>query len=216
VITDRPRRKSRNELVGRVLAKGLSLLAFSWRVKGIQAARVEIKTRSDGPLLLAFWHGKYFGLLALLRGIGGRVFVADGPRGEIIGEICRTFGSFPVVLPRHQRDASLNRMRAALADPLPCATAFDGPLGPPHRVKESLLELATAVGATILPLSVEARPRLVLRWRWDRREIPWPFARVELRVGKAIKVPRGLSREDQLRWCERVKQSLDALEQRRV
>jgi len=168
--------------------------------------------RSNGtPLLIGFWHGQYFPLLPLLRGIRGQVFIGEGFRGSLIAAIGEAFGYTPILLPHGQRQQAVERMRAALASPLPCATAFDGPLGPARQVKVSLIRLASEVGATILPVSVSTAHRCVLGWRWDRREIPYPFAKVQLLVGSPLAIPRGLPANELADWQQRVKSSLDEL-----
>jgi lysophospholipid acyltransferase (LPLAT)-like uncharacterized protein len=197
---------------GFLLARGLLLLAATWRVEGADLVRVEIEKWSGTPLLLGFWHGKYLPLLVLLRGLRANVFIGEGLRGTLIAAICRSFGFSPLLLPHHDRRRALARIRAALVGLLPCATPFDGPVGPPRSVKPALLELAIERGATILPLSMSGKPCAVLRWRWDRREIPWPFARVTIRVGDPIQVPAGLPSDARAAWCERVKAALDSID----
>jgi lysophospholipid acyltransferase (LPLAT)-like uncharacterized protein len=212
-MTPRPPQDLRlDRLRGRLLATGLRLLAATWTVEGTDTLRSEMAKWTALPLLVGFWHGKYFPLIVLMRGTRTHVFIGESRRGSRIAEICRTFGFSPVLLPHGDRKRAIERMRTALAGPLPCATALDGPIGPARQVKPTLIELATEVGATILPVSVLARPRSVLWWRWDRREVPWPFARVEVRVGEPIHVPIRLAQQVRAAWRERVRAALDELE----
>jgi hypothetical protein len=182
-------------------------------VEGTEAVRLEMDKWTGTPFLVGFWHGKYVPLFVLLRGTRVNVFVGEGLRGTLIEAICRCFGFSPVLLPHGDRDRATERMRTALAGSLPCATAFDGPRGPARTVKPSLIALASAVGATILPVSMSARPCCVLRWRWDLREIPWPFARVQVRVGGPNQIPVGLSENAQAEWSQRVKSALEELDE---
>ena len=200
-------------LIGRLLAGALCLLAATWRVEGTEAVRLEMDKWTGTPFLVGFWHGKYVPLFVLLRGTRVNVFVGEGLRGTLIEAICRCFGFSPVLLPHGDRDRATERMRTALAGSLPCATAFDGPRGPARTVKPSLIALASAVGATILPVSMSARPCCVLRWRWDLREIPWPFARVQVRVGGPNQIPVGLSENARAEWSQRVKSALEELDE---
>lgn len=191
----------------------LRLFAATWRIEGVETAHSEMAKWEGTPLLVGFWHGKYLPLFVLLRGAKTQVFVGEGKRGRVIERICKRFGYSPILLPHGDRDRSFERMQAALARPLPCAVCLDGPLGPARRVKKSLLRLASAQGAAILPLSVSAKPSLVLRWRWDRRELPLPFARVRIRVGNPIQVPKALSKPHRLEWCQTVKVAVDELDE---
>lgn len=195
--------------LGWVLAALLRLLAATWRIDATASARL---TEGDTPRLVGFWHGKYFALLALLRGIEGSVLIGAGFRGEVIAAICEALGYTPVLIDRRDRERAITQICAALRRTALCATPLDGPVGPARRVKASLLYLAAEVGTEILPVSVVASPRLVLCWRWDRREIPLPLARVRLSCGEPIAIPKGASDEALEELGSRVARCLDRLE----
>jgi len=198
-------------VLGRVLAALLRLLAATWRIDATASARV---TGADTPRLIGFWHGKYFALLVLLRGIEGCVLIGTGFRGEVIAAICETLGYTAILIDRRDRERAIEQIRAALRRDVQCATALDGPVGPARRVKPSLLRLIAEVGAEVLPVSVVASPRLVLGWRWDRREIPLPLSRVRLAIGKPITIPRGAVGQELEVWQRRVADGIDELERR--
>ena len=196
--------------LGWILATLLRLLAATWRVDSTASRRVAAE--GGTAQLVGFWHGKYFALLALLRANEGSVLIGAGFRGEVIAAICESLGYTPILLPHGDRERALQEMRAALrAGPL-CATALDGPVGPARQVKPSLLRLMADVGAKIQPVSVVAAPQLVLGWRWDRREIPLPLARVRLVVGEPILIPKGASDRELEEWRSRVTRRVDDLD----
>ena len=196
--------------LGRLLAAALGLLASTWRVDGVGETRRAL-ARASGPCLVGFWHGTYFPLFPLFRDTHVTVFVSEGFRGRLLAAIAGFFGMTAIVLPRGDRQEARARMRRALSGPVPCATAFDGPLGPPRRTKRSLVELASALRAEILPVSVSAWPAFVQPWRWDSRALPLPFARVRVTAGKPIRVPEALTSELCLDWCRVVGDAIDAL-----
>jgi len=117
-----------------------------------------------------------------------------------------------LLIDRRDRERAITQIRTALRRTAPCATALDAPVGPARRVKASLLCLAAEVAAEILPVSAVASPRLVLDWRWDRREIPLPLSRVRLAVGKPIAIPKGASGQELEVWQGRVADRVDELE----
>jgi lysophospholipid acyltransferase (LPLAT)-like uncharacterized protein len=207
-----PRRSRFARALGRLLAALLRLLAATWRIDATASAR--LTADAGTPRLLGFWHGKYFALLALLRGSEGSVLIGAGFRGEVIAAICEALGYTPVLLPHGNRAQALEEMLAALRIRPLCATALDGPLGPPRHVKPSLLRVAAELGAEILPVSALAAPRWVMSWRWDRREVPPLFARVRLAVGEPIAIPKGASDRELEAWRCRVAQRVDELELR--
>jgi lysophospholipid acyltransferase (LPLAT)-like uncharacterized protein len=91
-------------------------------------------------------------------------------------------------------------------------TAVDGPLGPARRVKRAVIELASELRCTIVPISVCSRPVWRARWRWDARELPPPFARVRLMVGAELQIPPDLERAEVEKWQLRLQEQLDALD----
>ena len=65
----------------------------------------------------------------------------------------------------------------------------DGPRGPRYEVQEGVMSLAQVTGLPIVPVSYH------LNWKiraksWDRFQIPLPFARCEVTVGRVLRVPR--------------------------
>ena len=79
-------------------------------------------------------------------------------------------------------------------------------------MKPSLLHLIAEVGGEILPVSVVSAPRLVLGWRWDRREIPLPLSRVRLAVGEPVAIPKAVSGQELEAWQRRVGHRVDELD----
>ena len=159
---------------------------------------------------MVFWHDKYVALLPLLCGHRACVFTSLSARGDAIADLLLRFGYRPVQLPDFGGDVSLARMREALADGHAAAIAVDGPLGPRHEVHRGAVQLASALGRPIVPISLAVEPKRVLAARWDRLELPRLFARVRLVVGEPITVPPMLGGPDDVR--HRSEQVHDALE----
>ncbi len=65
----------------------------------------------------------------------------------------------------------------------------DGPRGPRYVVQEGTMSLAQVTGLPIVPFSFYAGWKLQVK-SWDRFQIPLPFARCEMRLGRAVRVPR--------------------------
>ncbi len=51
------------------------------------------------------------------------------------------------------------------------------------------MSLAQVTGLPIVPFSFYVRRKIQVK-SWDRFQIPLPFARCEMRMGKTIRVPR--------------------------
>ena len=77
------------------------------------------------------------------------------------------------------------------------ALALDGPRGPRFNVKTGALLLAKTSGAILLPFAVHCNSKITLR-SWDRCEIPLPFSRCEVKLGKPVAIPANTN-EDTLK-----------------
>jgi len=162
------------------------------------------------PLIAAFWHGRIAALYPWLAGRHAVIFTSASRRGDVIAEACRRFGYDCVQIPDHGRTRSLTIMKEALTRHPVCGVAVDGPLGPYHAVKRGAVELASELGFKIVPVSVAASRKWIVRRRWDRHEVPWPFARVALVVGDPLVVPSALDSDGIARWSERLRSALEA------
>ncbi len=68
----------------------------------------------------------------------------------------------------------------------------DGPRGPRYVVQEGAMSLAQLTGLPIVPFSFYARRKIRLK-SWDGFQIPLPFSKCELSLGKPYHVPRDAS-----------------------
>jgi len=59
--------------------------------------------------------------------------------------------------------------------------APDGPSGPIHEVKRGTVMIARQCNVPIVLLCAQTRQAWRLK-TWDRHLIPWPFARIQVRV----------------------------------
>lgn len=201
-------------LAGRIVSGLLLVQSATWR-RNEECLRKIDELRTKGrKTIIAFWHGKYTPLFIMLRGLGGCIFVSDSHRGEIIAEICRRFGHDPVRIPDKGGRESLNAMKEALAGHTLAGVAVDGPLGPRHRVKQGVINLASEMGYNLLPVSVWSRRSRVLDGRWDKMEIPGMFTRIKLLSGEIMEVPDRLDRGEVRAWSRRLEDALKELDDR--
>jgi len=142
------------------------------------------------PFILCFWHGNYIPVLPLFEGFKATVLTSRSDRGDILAQICTCFGYDSIQIPDHGGKASLKLMERLCGAPA-AAIAVDGPLGPYHVVKRGVIRLASAMGFSLLPVSLEARWKIILWRRWDRLEIPLPFSRVLLKIKAPLQPPAG-------------------------
>lgn len=189
----------------------LRVWSASWRKNTEQILLLDRLLAEGAPVLVVFWHGKYFPLFALAEGRNATVFVGQSFRGEVIARICRRFGYDAVLIPAysHGGDAykfMVERLSATKLGVL----AVDGPLGPYHEVKPSTVRLASQLQFLIVPVSVASDPKCVMASRWDQRELPHPLATVGMSVGEPMRIPKGLDRNGLLEWSALIRARLEA------
>jgi len=201
-------------LLGWLWATMLRLQALTWRKQIVGLDRFAALRAAGYRVIVLFWHGKYVPLFALVRVPGACIFTSRSFRGDVISEICRRFGLCAVEIPDRGGDASLELMRAAVANADVAAIAVDGPLGPYHSVKRGAIELASELGCLLLPIALASRSKRIATERWDRREVPRLFTTVHVEAGEPIAVPHGLDEEGVQAWSHHVREALEALDAR--
>ncbi len=65
----------------------------------------------------------------------------------------------------------------------------DGPRGPRYIVQDGVMALAQVTGLPAVPVSCHLNWKIRLK-SWDRFQIPLPFSRCEITIGKTVTVPR--------------------------
>lgn len=203
----KPRRKS--GVVVPHKAKWHQRLAAAAVYLGIRSLAATIRFRVDDrsgwlnrsqreKAIFAFWHNR-LALSAVLyrrlvlkfepdRRLAGMVSASRD--GGLLAQILEHFGIEPV------RGSSSRRGPQALIEMTTwaerghdLAITPDGPRGPRYEVQDGVIAVAQVTGLPIVPASYH------LNWKiraksWDRFQIPLPFARCDLIVGKPVRVPR--------------------------
>jgi lysophospholipid acyltransferase (LPLAT)-like uncharacterized protein len=196
---------------GSIFYGALILLKKTWKIEIEGRQNLDKLYAEDKHCLLCFWHGKYIPIFPLLEGYDACVITNKSERGNVISEICRKFGFYNAQIPDEANRNSYNLMREAIAAKAIAGTAADGPLGPACQVKSGVVRISSALGYSLLPVSVGIRHKIVLKGRWDHREIPLPFSKVCMIFGTPIELPPNL-RSSQVRiWEERTAIEISAL-----
>lgn len=148
------------------------------------------------------WHGTYVPLFALLRGRPLCVLTNRSLRGQVIAQISQRFGYATLQLPDEQERLFLTALRQNLDEHTAWGTAADGPLGPRHRIKPSLVSLAAHFGFSVQLVGVAACQAWRLNRRWDHMLLPLPFTRVGLVISEPIPLPHTLNKPMAARQAE--------------
>ena len=199
----------------------VTLLGLTYRVSLEGGAEhIDAFRREPRPVVFVFWHRRVAFLArfvhrAFQRGAGMRVsilcsFSHDGELGAKIG---RGYGCHVVRGSASRGGTSGLRglYRSIVNERCSPLVMPDGPRGPSGTVKPGAVVLAQMTGAPVLPLSWSADRCWTLR-SWDKMEIPKPFARIRVRIGAPLDVPRDLEAGALEQERLRVQRALEALD----
>jgi hypothetical protein len=172
-----------------------------------------------GPALYCFWHNRLALCTALYRryaqkhnptaGVAGMVSASRD--GAFLSAVFKGFNVEPV------RGSSSRRGPQALLElttwaqrGYDLAITPDGPRGPCYSIQPGVMSLAQVTGLPIVPFSYH------LNWKiraksWDRFQIPLPFARCDVFVGKPIVVPREATDEERAVLRQKLEQTLRSI-----
>lgn len=158
--------------------------------------RVQIKHHPEynakTQYLSAFWHGKQFlPVFEMSRHQTKRaVLVSASKDGEILATWLEKMG-YTVIRgsSRHNNVRALAQMMRALKEGYTIGYGIDGPIGPIYEVKPGMSFMAKKLGLAIIPIGSAFSRRWVIQKAWDRYEIPKPFAKAVLYIGKPIFIP---------------------------
>lgn len=209
-----PRPRLAARLAGRFFARLLRLAGASWQRQAEGLDALDESLARGEKVLAIFWHGGYVPLFFLFAGRHARIFSSRSFRGEVIAEICCQFGYAGGPIPDPAGGTARDAVRRALDGCRFAALAIDGPLGPFHVVRPGAVRIAADLGFVVLPVAAAADRSWTLNGRWDRMEVPRPFARLSLVCGEPVHLPAGLAGEEIAEWCAHLRESLEAVERR--
>ncbi len=169
-------------------------IALYWLIKIIGATlKFEIKGWENfdesKPQVLCFWHNRipiatYFWRYRKIIVMSSQSFDS-----EYIARFIQRFG-YGAAKGSSTRGgkAALIQMIRAVRGGKSAAFTVDGPRGPVYEAKPGAILLAAKSNANIVPFSISINRYWQLR-SWDKIQIPKPFARAYVVIGKPILVP---------------------------
>jgi lysophospholipid acyltransferase (LPLAT)-like uncharacterized protein len=151
-----------------------------------------------GPAIYCLWHNR----LALCMeayhrqtrqrslGKGLAALISASKDGAFLAAILERFGVHSARGSSSRRGSqALLELKTWAEQGYDLAITPDGPRGPRYVVQEGVMSLAQLTGFPIVPVSFYAHNKITLK-SWDRFQIPLPFTRCDMILGKPIYVPR--------------------------
>src|SRR5436190_444467 len=156
-----------------------------------------------GPTIYCFWHNRLALCVAVYhryvrfrnKTAGMAALVSASKDGAFLSAVLEAFQIHAVRGSSSRRGPqALLELTGCAEDGFDLAITPDGPRGPCYVVQEGVMSLAQLTGLPIIPASHH------LSWKvqvnsWDRFQIPLPFTRCDVNVGKPIRVPRDCTDE---------------------
>ncbi len=127
--------------------------------------------------------------------------VSASKDGALLSAIFERFGVHPVRGSSSRRGAqALLELNTWAERGYNLAITPDGPRGPRYEMADGAITLAQITGLPLVTASYHLSRKITLK-SWDRFQIPLPFARCNVEIGRVFHVPRELTDEarEQLR-----------------
>jgi lysophospholipid acyltransferase (LPLAT)-like uncharacterized protein len=161
--------------------------------------------RESRPFLVVVWHGR--GLLPIFFFQGyPLVIYSSGPRDKPIPVVSHYARKITLAALQHlgyrvldaaqyaSESRGVIRFLQYLEQGRGGVIAADGPGGPMFHAKPGATYIAKKTGVALLPVAAAFRASIALD-SWDQFEVPHPFTKAALVIGKAMEVPEDLADE---------------------
>jgi len=189
------RHKLKSKILGLLVYFVISLLRKTLRIR-IDYHPDYVKTK---PYLFAFWHGKQLLPVVLLRKLHftkGAVLVSPSRDGDLLSSVLEKFG-YEIIRgsSRDRNISSLANMMKKLKQDYSLGFGVDGPIGPLYTVKPGMTHMAERAQIAIIPVGSAFKRKWIFEKAWDKFEVPKPFTKAALYLGKPIHIEKGADLE---------------------
>ncbi len=167
------------------------------RLRWDDASR-EVFEKINGAAIYCLWHNRLALCMAAYQlespkrnlGKGLAALISASRDGAFLSAILGRFGVEPVRGSSSRRGPQALLELTSWADRgYALAITPDGPRGPCYVIQEGVMSVAQLTGLPIVPFSFYTRNKIRLK-SWDRFQIPLPFSRCEMSLGKPVYIPR--------------------------
>ena len=159
-------------------------------------------------VIVLVWHQRLFTLATSFPNSGFRTMISQHDDGEMLVGVLKGIGLEAI------RGSSTRGFVGAIRELLRnqgkdvrIVITPDGPLGPPMKLQQGAIYLASKTGLPILVTGIGLSSSWTFK-SWDRFKLPLPFSRALLRIGKLIRIPPDLNREEIEQWRIKVEKAM--------
>ena len=156
------------------------------------------------PVIFCIWHNRLATCIKVLdvyrrphnAGAGMAALISASKDGAFLSRILEWFDVQPVRGSSSRRGAQAMLELTTWAERGHDLTITpDGPRGPCYQIQDGIMSLAQVTGLPIVPITFNLNWKIKVK-SWDRFQIPLPFARCDVCVGKTFRVPENVSDEE--------------------
>lgn len=145
----------------------------------------------QNPYIYGFWHGSQLMTIVNMVALGNQkhaALVSASEDGDLLRPWLERLG-YDLIRGSSSRKAlsGLRHLIYALKEGYSVGLACDGPRGPYHQAKEGIAYLAIKTGIPIVPIG-SAISRKIQFKSWDKYELPLPFSKGAIYLGRPIKL----------------------------
>lgn len=159
--------------------------------------------------ILNFWHDRIFTSTYFFRGRQIVVMSSISFDAEYIGRFIKRFGYGTIRGSSNKRaSAALIGMIRIMRDGFPTGFSIDGPRGPRYIAKPGSCTLAKKTGNPLIPFTIHSKKFWVIN-SWDKLQIPKPFTRAKVFIGKPIFVPADANEKELENKRQELQNTLD-------
>ena len=168
---------------------------------------------APAPAIFCIWHNRLATCIKIWdvhrrphnSGTGMAALVSASSDGALLARILEWFRVQPVRGSSSRRGAQALRELTTWAERgYDLTITPDGPRGPRYQIQDGITSLAQLTGLPVVPVALNLNWKISAK-SWDGFQIPLPFARCEVWVGKPVRVPAnasGAEREELRRQLE--------------
>lgn len=185
------RRGAARRLASGVGGRALDALLATCRWHRDGAEHFQALWERGRPVIFVLWHGRLLPCTYRHRGQGLVTLISRHRDGDLIAGVVEGRWGYRAVRGSSSRGAThaLRELLRAVRGGRSVAITPDGPRGPREQMKMGPVLLAQRTGAPLIPVASGA-DRAWWFGGWDRFLVPKPFARLRIRYGAPIEVPR--------------------------
>jgi len=183
----------------------LKLLYFTYRIKVTGSLY-------DKAALYVFWHGKMFIMIPFLGYKKTVALVSKSEDGELITNVLKYF-KYEFARGSSSRDGekALIQLIKKLKHGKSAAITPDGPRGPAKVFQKGAVYIALKSNVPIIPISYNSS-RSCRFSSWDKFEVPYPFSKVNIKIGKPVYFKEG-GKKNIIKYCNKLEKRLKKLEE---